>query len=105
MSIRDDFQALRDRDAAAAPAFDAMLARPAPRRRTSPLVYLVPATAALAMAAAFVLWIATSTRRDAPASLAVTASDPEPLGFLLAEPAALARVPDFDSSPTQERRR
>ena len=105
MSIPDDFAALRDRDRAAAPPFDAMLARPAPPRRTSPLVYLVPAAAALAMAATFVLWISTASRSaEPPARHAVAASDPEPLGFLLAEPAALARVPDFDSSPIKERR-
>lgn len=105
MSIPEDFSALRDRDRAAAPPFDAMLARAAPPRRTSPLVYIVPVAAALAMAATFVLWIAAPSY-DA-ASLphhAALAPDSEPLGFLLDEPATLARVPDFDSSPIKERR-
>ena len=104
MSIPDDFSALRDRDRAAAPSFDALVAR-RPARRTSALVYVLPAAAALAMAAAFVLWISTSLRSAAPPSHhAIAATDPEPLGFLLDSPAALARVPDFDSSPTKERR-
>jgi len=103
--LRDDFAALRDRDRAAAPSFDAMLARPAPPRRTSPLVFIVPAAAALAMAAAFFLFVATTARHAAPPTRAiVAASDPEPLGFLLDEPAVLARVPDFDSTPIKERR-
>ena len=104
MSIPEDFAALRDRDRAAAPAFDAMLARRAPPRRTSPLVYIVPAAATLAMAATFVLWIATASRSAAPPRHAVAVTDPEPLGFLLDEPATLARIPDFDSSPIKERR-
>ena len=106
--LRDDFAALRDRDRANAPSFDAMLARPAPPRRTSPLVYVLPAAAALAMASAIVLWIGTTALRSAapPArhAVAVAASDPEPLGFLLDSPPTLARVPDFDSSPIKERR-
>ena len=105
MSIPDDFAALRDRDRAAAPSFDTMMAARAPARRTSPLVYVLPAAAALAMAATFVLWIATASRSAAPpARHVVAASDPEPLGFLLDSPAPLARVPDFDSSPIKERR-
>ena len=104
MSTPEDFAALRDRDRAAAPSFDAMMARPAPARRTSPLVFIVPAAAALAMAAAFVLWIGSTARDAAPAHHAAVASDPEPLGFLLDAPPALARVPDFDSSPIKERR-
>ena len=105
MSIPDDFAALRDRDRAAAPPFDAMLARPAPPRRRSPLVYVLPAAAALAMAAAFVLFVSSALQRAAPPARHVAvASDPEPLGFLLDEPAALARVPDFDSSPIKEPR-
>ncbi len=105
MSTPEDFSALRDRDRAAAPSFDAMLARAAPPRRTSPLVYIVPAAAALAMAATFVLWIATPSYDAAPSPhRAALTTDPEPLGFLLGEPATLARVPDFDSSPTKERR-
>ena len=106
--LRDDFEGLRERDRENAPAFDAMMARrPPPRpRRTSPLVYVLPAAAALAMAAAFVLWITTATSdREPPPLHAKTPSDPEPLGFLLDEPAALARVPDFDSSPIHDRRR
>jgi hypothetical protein len=105
LSIPDDFAALRDRDRAAAPAFDQMIARPPPARRTSPVVYVLPAAAAaLAMAAAFVLWIATSPMHAAPPRHVAVASDPEPLGFLLDEPVTLARVPDFDSSPIKERR-
>ena len=105
MSIPDDFQALRDRDRAAAPSFDEMMARAAPPRRTSPLVFIVPAAAALAMTAAFVLFITTAARHAAPPARQIAvASDPEPLGFLLDEPAVLARVPDFDSSPIKERR-
>ena len=106
MSTPEDWAALRDRDRAAAPSFDAMTNARPPARRTSPLVYVVPAAGALAMAAAFVLWIAAAASRSAapPARHAVVASDPEPLGFLLDEPAALARVPDFDSSPIKERR-
>ena len=105
MSTPEDFAALRDRDRAAAPSFDAMMARPAPRRRTSPLVYVLPAAAALAMAAAFVLWIFASRSAAPPSSPhTIAATDPEPLGFLLDSPAPLARVPDFDSSPIKERR-
>jgi hypothetical protein len=106
LSIPDDFAALRDHDRAAAPPFDEMIARPAPARRTSPLLYVLPAAATLAMAAAFVLWIATASRSASPPadSIAAATSDPEPLGFLLDSPPALARVPDFDSSPIKERR-
>ena len=108
MSIPEDFEALREHDRARVPSFDAMLAT-RPRARTSPLVYVLPAAAAtLAMAAAFVVWIGTSAMRSAPSRMPVAsvaaASDAEPLGFLLDEPATLARVPDFDSSPTKERR-
>jgi hypothetical protein len=102
-----DFAALRERDRAAAPSFDEMMARPPPRR-ASPLLYVLPAAAALAMAAAFVLWIAAGTHDAEPPRdrlITVVANDPEPLGFLLDEPATLARVPDFDSSPIKERRR
>jgi hypothetical protein len=106
--LPEDFAALREHDRARAPAFDAMMTAP-PARRTSPLVYVIPAgaaaAAALAMAAAFVLWIAAARSFEPPSARApIVASDPEPLGFLLDEPAALARVPDFDSSPTKEPR-
>ena len=106
--LPEDFAALREHDRASAPAFDAMMTAP-PARRTSPLVYVLPAggaVAALAMAAAFVLWIAAARQLEPPrpARTPAAASDPEPLAFLLDEPFPLARVPDFDSSPTKERR-
>ena len=99
--LREDFAALRDEDRKNAPAFEEMArARPRPKS-VSPIVFVLPAAAMFAAAAAFAIWIATRPQAEPAASHAAAAApasvaDPEPLGFLLDEPAALARFTDFD---------
>lgn len=94
--MRDDFAALREHDQKNAPSFEEMVrARPRPRP-VSPLVFILPAAAVFAAAAAFALFIATRPQAEPPAAAAVPKSDPEPLGFLLDEPKPLARFTDFD---------
>ena len=102
--MRDDFAALREQDQNNAPSFDEMVrARPPARRGLSPIVFVLPAAAMFAAAAAFAVVIGTRHDAEPPAASAArpAASDPEPLGFLLDEPPALARFTAFD----EERRR
>ncbi len=101
--MRDDFAALREQDQKNAPPFDEMMRTRPPARRVSPIVYVLPAATVFAAAAAFLIYIVTRPQAEPPAAaahVAVAPSDPEPLGFLLDEPPALARFTDFD----QERR-
>ena len=95
--MKDDFAALREQDQKNAPSFDEMTRARPPVRGVSPLVFVLPAAAMFAAAAAFAIFIATRPRAE-PAA-ATPKSDPEPLGFLLDEPASLARFTDFDERP------
>lgn len=101
--MKEDFAALREHDQKNAPSFDEMTRARPPARSVSPLVFILPGAAVFAAAAAFVIFIATRPQAEPPRAAAVAATpqpDPEPLGFLLDEPATLARFTDFD----QERR-
>jgi hypothetical protein len=100
--MREDFQELRELDRAGVPPFDAMMLRAPPRssaRRAALVVLLPVATLTVALAAAFVLWIAAPhTFREPPPAIAKVQADPEPLGFLLDEPMATL---DFDWQETK----
>jgi hypothetical protein len=99
--MKEDFAALREQDQKTAPSFDQLTRARPPARGVSPLVFVLPAAAMFAAAAAFAIFIATRPQAEPPAAAAAAPkSDPEPLGFLLDEPASLARFTDFD----QERR-
>ncbi len=109
--LTERFAELRRVDAAKAPAFASMWRGRA--RRTSAWWLAVPAVSFAAAAAALALWIGTSAMRsldrEAPTARVIVpapqpevrAIEPDPLAFLLDEP-ALARVGDLDSDPTRE---
>ncbi len=102
--LRDDFAALREADQKNAPPFGDLVRERPRAKRVSTIVYVLPAATVLAAAAAFAIWIGTHTQAEPPAAasraaVAASSAEPEPLGFLLDEPAPLARFTDFDKEP------
>ncbi len=104
--LRDDFAALREADQKNAPPFGDLVRERPRAKRVSPIVYVLPAATVFAAAAAFAIWIGTRPQAEPPAAaasratvVAAPSAEPEPLGFLLDEPRALARFTDFDKEP------
>ncbi len=117
--LEKGFAKLREADKRRAPPFDAMWRAPG-RKRSAWIVVLPMGTAAVAAAAAFLVWFdverdAPSATSAAPVPAVVVAAapmpaivlEPAPLDFLLNVPgrASLTTTPDFDRSLLQGRRR